>query len=212
MDTIINGNLTELYDRDMEGKDLWAAHDMNGTTGAEQMHPKQRSMFASALEKGYRYFNSGVMLLNLEQIRRTKGVRAYIEAIGEWDGQMDAPDQDILNWVHKDAVGYFPWEEYDLFASNADIDGLTYDEVRRKTRIVHYAGVKPWNTSHLHYEIEQIWWDYAKDVPYYTELLEEFQRSVMWDKKVRTQMDDMVKDYERLIETSIQLAERLKGK
>ena len=210
VDLIINQDLSELYYRDMEGMDLWAAENINGTTTPESMMAKQREMFAPFMANGFRYFNAGVLLLNMKQIRERYGTKAYVQAMAEWDYAMDCPDQDILNWVHRDAVGYFSWRKYDLFSKHAHQIGITYEEVKQKTAIVHYAGSKPWNTTNLHYDIEQLWWDYAGLTPCYLTLLEAFQQSVMADSIVEDQIRELVASNHKMVEISKMLAEKLK--
>ena len=210
VDLIIHQSLAELYDRDLEGMDLWAAENANGTTTPGTMMAKQRAMFAPLMAQGYRYFNAGVLLLNMKQIRERYGSEAYANAMAEWDYAMDCPDQDILNWVHRDAVGYLPWDKWDLFSKHAHQLGITYEDVKAQAAIIHFAGSKPWNTTNLHYGIEQLWWDYAKLTPFYTELLEAFQRSVMADTYVEGQIRDLVDANQRMVEISRTLADRVK--
>ena len=57
-------------------------------------------MFHDMLAQGFRYFNAGVMLFNVAQIRKTNNFNTYMEAIKKWNYEMEAPDQDILNYVH----------------------------------------------------------------------------------------------------------------
>ena len=58
---------------------------------------------------------------------------------------------------------------------------MRYERVKNETAIVHYAGYKPWDSaSHVHYDIEKLWWDYAKLVPQYKELMETYiEESIM---------------------------------
>ncbi len=210
VDLIINQSLDELYGMDMEGKDLWAADNTNGTTTPELMMPRQREMFAPFMSEGFRYFNAGVLLMDMKQIREKYGTETYVRAMAEWEYAMDCPDQDILNWVHRDSVGYIPWRRYDLFSKHAHQIGITYDDVKKDTAIVHFAGSKPWNTTNLHYDIEQLWWDYARLTPCYRELLEALQQSVMADTSVEKQIREMADANKRLTEISRTLAERVK--
>lgn len=53
-------------------------------------------------------------------------------------------------------------------------NGIHYEDVKKETTIVHFAGMKPWEGEYVHYDIEQLWWDYARLTPFYTELMEEF--------------------------------------
>lgn len=104
----------------------------------------------------------------------------------DWNYEMNAMDQDILNYVHWEKVGYIDYERYDLFARMAHNAGHTYVDVKENVAIIHYAGYKPWDADNCHFDIEQIWWDYAKLTPWYHELLEMFLHEIMWNRTLET--------------------------
>ena len=64
--------------------------------------------------------------------------------------------------------------KYNLFAKWAYNNDVHYQEVKEQVTIVHYIGYKPWSGDCVHFDIEQLWWDYAKMTPFYVELIEEF--------------------------------------
>ncbi|MCR5094837.1 MAG: hypothetical protein K6B72_12795, partial [Lachnospiraceae bacterium] len=66
------------------------------------------------------------------------------------------------------------------------------------------------NTTNLHYDIEQLWWDYAKLTPCYLDLLEAFQKSVMADTSVERQIRALADDNQKMIGISRTLAEKLR--
>lgn len=211
VDLIVNQSLEDMYAMDLGGMDIWACENCNGTTVPEIMPTKQQEMFTPFMAEGYRYFNSGVMLINLSQLRMRDIMDDYQDAMEVWEYAMDCPDQDILNYVHRDTVGYLPWKKYDLFAKQAHQVGISLDEVQRDTAIIHYAGSKPWNTTNLHFDLEQIWWDYAKRTPCYRMLLESFQHSVMMNQTIEAQIRELADANHRLVEISHSLAARLQG-
>lgn len=186
VDLIINRSVSELYNMDFGENEIVAADDSNGKRTLNTFGEKQREMFGPMLEMGYRYFNAGVMLLNIREIRRNHNFRTYMQAVEEWNYQMEAPDQDILNYVHWQHVGYVDYEKYDLFARIAHNEKLTYKDVKENTAIIHYAGDKPWDVQNCHFDIEQIWWDYAAMTPFYHQLLEEMQYKLMMDSSLET--------------------------
>ena len=59
----------------------------------------------------------------------------------------------------------------------------------KDTAIIHYTGFKPWDSGNCHYDIEKLWWEYAKKTPFYQELLEEFLDNTMTD----TYLEDYIK-------------------
>ncbi len=185
VDLIINKSLDDLYHTDFENAVICAAMDSNGIRVSEEtFSPKQCEMFRTAFAHGHRYFNAGVMLMNISELRKEYDFDVYMDLIREWNYEMTAPDQDILNYAHWGKVKYIRWEVYDLFARIAHNHEVSVSEVQESTAIIHYAGSKPWSGDNVHYPIEQIWWDYAKLTPFYHKLLEDFQVSQMTDRTV----------------------------
>lgn len=198
VDMVINKSLDELWDVDMGEDEIIACIDSCGATSWEQRSEKQREMFAGMIEQGYEYFNAGVMLMNVEKIRKSYNFEKYMDAVREWNYEMSAPDQDILNFCHWKNVGYVdPWI-YDMFARIAHNNKLSYEEVKDQVAVIHYAGDKPWKTTNVHYEIEKLWWDYARLTPFYAELLEDFLESTMRDTTAEDYMLGLIEDNKRL--------------
>lgn len=184
VDMVVNQPLNELYETELEGVDLVACENACGKTTPDYYYPKQREMFAPMFESGYRYFCAGMLLLHIERLRKTYSFQSYLDAMAEWDYQMHAPDQDILNYVHWRHVKYVDPYRYNLFARMAHNEGLTHDEVKESCAILHYPGDKPWESTNVHYDLERIWWEYAKETPAYESLLEAFLTSSLRDYPV----------------------------
>lgn len=183
-DMVINKSLSDLYHAEFEGAEIIACDDKSGLNTPDSYGPKHNEMFREAYAQGYRYFNAGVMLLNIEEMRKKYSFQTYLDAIDAWDYKMEAPDQDILNWVHWKKVAYVDCMVYDLFARVAHNAQITYEEVKEGTAIIHFAGAKPWDNGNFHFDIERLWWDYAKRTPFYDSLLVEFKDSALRDKTV----------------------------
>ena len=179
VDVIVHGSLKELYESDFDGADLMACADSNNTSTVDSFTNKVKEMLFYRFKDDFKYFNSGVLLLNIEKMRGVNTFTSYLKAMEEGNYEMAAPDQDILNYVHADKVKFISWEEYDLFARLAYKAGWTYQSAKEKNKIIHFAGDKPWNFANTHFELEKIWWDYAALTPVYTELMEEFVESAM---------------------------------
>lgn len=190
-DMVINKDLTDLYNMDFADKEIIACDDKGGFNQKEGYGTKHNEMFREAYEHGYRYFNAGVMLLNLELMRKRYSFKTYLDAFEAWDYQMEAPDQDILNWVHWKNVDYVDFAYYDLFARVAHTSGITYEEVKKDVAIVHFPGAKPWENANYHFGIEKLWWDYAKKTPIYQELLESFVESAVTDNSIELFMRNL---------------------
>lgn len=194
VDLIINGSIEELYHVDFAGDDVIAADDSNGKRTLDTFGSKQIEMFRDMLAQGFRYFNAGVMLFNVAQIRKTHNFNTYMAAVKEWNYEMEAPDQDILNYVHGYKAGYVDYKEFNLFARIAHNQKYSYNDVKNSVKIIHFASDKPWNNTNCHYDIEQLWWDYAKKTPFYHSLLEQLQQNLMSDNTLEAIFDNLIKD------------------
>lgn len=200
VDIIVHGSLEELYNIDFEGMDLCVCDDCNGTLRIEDMSDYQQKIFAESIENGYRYFNSGVMLLNIIELKKRISFATYLDAIKELNYEISAPDQDILNYVHRGKIKYTDWKKYDLFARTAYNMGLSYDEMLSENIIIHFAGNKPWDCKGIHYSFEKIWWDYAKNTDIKELLMEEFIESAMSEATVENEIKRLQGECEQLRE------------
>ena len=116
------------------------------------------------------YFNSGMLLINLDYHRKMRSTGYMIDAFIREAGNYECPDQDILNILYGDKVKYVPWELYNLppMHWNLDIEELSYGHIkyasypelfnhpkkyvnittqlRDQAHIIHYLGslLKPW--------------------------------------------------------------------
>lgn len=146
-DTLATDSLTPLWDLDLSNHHLAAV-----TNVFLPDHVRERS--ARGLEVSRAYFNSGVLLFNLDLMRRdgsAQRLRDY--AIGEGERLM-WPDQDTLNavlgerrlalpprWNTMNSVMWFPWAAQTLGEE-------AVREARRHPAIRHFEGPgpnKPWH-------------------------------------------------------------------
>lgn len=207
VDLIINQSIEEFYHVSFEGDEIISCDDSCGQRNWESLSAKQQEMLGPMLKQGYRYFNSGVMLMNIQEMRGKYGFDTYWKAIRDWNFQMAAPDQDILNYVHWKKVGYVDYNEFDLFARIAHNQNRTYADVKKNARIIHYAGDKPWDVTNCHFDIEQLWWDYAKRTPFYHQLLEDFTYRTMMDEGMEQTMRMLINENGSLKEKVRELME-----
>ena len=175
VDLIINKPIDEFYEMDFAGKDLIACEDDCGNCLPGHYGPVHKEMFGTPEKCNSHYFNAGVMLMNVEQMRKKYNYEYYISVADKvWNYRMEAPDQDLLNYVHWDKVGYVPFEQYNLFARLAYYCNISYNTVKEKISIIHYTWYKPWDGRVAHFNLEQLWWDYAKKTCFFDSLAREF--------------------------------------
>jgi lipopolysaccharide biosynthesis glycosyltransferase len=172
-DVLVVDSIAELWGLELEGAYLGAVTNV----------PERHRLGHAAdlgLEGPERYFNSGVLLLNLELMRRD-GATAALRACARQNlDRLLWPDQDALNlvlgerrvdlhprWNLMNSIRGFRW--------SADLLGATaVEEAIRRPAIVHFEGPaqnKPWHVlcDHPHRVVyerhrrETPWPDYRRD-------------------------------------------------
>jgi len=195
VDMIIDKSLSELYNTDFEGANFCACKDMTVDFPTGDSRDK---IFRDHIANGFTYFNAGMMLWNIENLRGQYSFKKYMDLAKALDYQMLAPDQDLLNYMHAGQIKFVDEYNYDLFSRMAYNSGIHYDDVKKETSIIHFAGMKPWEGQYIHYDIEKLWWDYAKETPFYHELLEEFIQDCISSSLIYDTMTQLSEDKKRL--------------
>lgn len=210
VDMIINKSIKEVYQTDFEGKNFCVCADMATVFPFSKEHAE---LFAEHIRNGFTYFNSGLMLWNVKKLRAENyNFRRYMELAERVKDKLMAPDQDILNYMHLNQVKYLDEYQYNLFSRLAYNRDVHYEDVKKETTIIHYAGMKPWEGEYLHYDIEQLWWDYAKKTPFYYELMEEFlqaniNKPVVYDMTMR--LSEEKKQLKEELDKSVAMCKKL---
>ena len=208
VDMIINGDLSSVYYMPMKNIDLISCQDLNGEKTIDKFTGKQREIFIPLCGQGYQYFNAGFVLFNIKTMRERYDFAYYMKLAEEvWNYEMEAPDQDLLNYAHAFSVEYVDDEVYDVFAQIAYNRGRTVEEIRNHAVVIHYAGDKPWNTTNYHFNNEIIWWEYAKKTVFYEELLEEFVEQTIMDTTLEEGYRSLYEENGRLKESLQSLME-----
>lgn len=144
-DTVILRDISPLYNIDFKGKTLAAAgHTRSWVEGLNRIRFKN--------PKGVRYFNAGILMVNLEKLRRTVTSDMVFEYIRKNKRWLFLADQDVLNgMLGKDAL------MVDECIYNLDEKTVTFNKDRVKnlkwveenTVIVHFNGTyKPWKDGY----------------------------------------------------------------
>ncbi len=180
VDMIVNGSLHDLYNIDFEGAHFVACEDAD-PTGVN--FPYRCINFGERIKAGYIYFNAGVMLWNLMELRGKYDLEDYFRTAKELEYKIDNVDQDLLNYVHYGHIKYVD-NRYNYYARLRANEGATYEDAKRDAVIVHFLSQKPWDANGYHFEAEKLWWDYARMTPYYYELLEMFLEKTLTDRTI----------------------------
>ena len=213
VDMIINKPILELYQTDFEGSYLCVCQDM---TVSFPMSDIRDEVFKEHIAAGFTYFNSGLILWDIAALRGKYSFKDYMELAEKLEYKLLTPDQDLLNYMHWNQIKFVDVSRYNLFARMAYDAGVRYEQVIEETVIIHYAGMKPWQGKYIHYDIEKLWWDYAKQTPFYIALLEEFHQECLLDSYVydvmRTKSEEIHEVFGELQKSAtlcVQLAQML---
>lgn len=132
-DMLCNENLEELYDMDFEGNCIIACEDKG-----IDLETKKRL----DLPMDYQYINSGVLLMNLEALRKEYTEEELVSLILSQSKILNYIDQDFINKNFKNKIKIVS-NKYNFLTKDLDISKVDY-----KPAIYHYAGsVKPWHDN-----------------------------------------------------------------
>lgn len=157
-DIVILSDIADLYNIDMEDNLIVATPD-----GAVQNIP----VFQEYVEKvvgvaEYKnYFNAGVLLMNLKELREFKFQEKFLYLLGTVKFSV-AQDQDYLNRLCKGKTK--------IIADTWDRMPIGQDNVKREElHLIHYnLSFKPWHFDNILYE--EYFWKYAKETEYFEEI------------------------------------------
>lgn len=181
-DLLVKSDVAELYDLDLTGYSLAATYDLDFIGGYKSdAYLKKYSDQRMKLRSPLSYFQAGVLLLNLSEIRRHFHTKDFIHKTGAHNWRM--MDQDVLNMLFEGNVKYFSqrwnvvmnWEHYgrsrfDIMRQAPLLLWQEYLAARSHPAIIHYAGgQKPWNTPDGDFADE--FWECARRTPFYEEIL-----------------------------------------
>ena len=102
------------------------------------------------------------MLLNLKEFNKQNLYERFLKLLDEYSFVV-APDQDCLNVICKDKVVYLDkgWNR----------NPLDIPVKMEKLNLIHYnLTSKPWHYKGIMFE--EYFWEYAKETPFYQELLD----------------------------------------
>lgn len=161
-DLLCINDLTPLYNVDLSGYMYASAIHTNLTNATDVINKIRLQNFDAD-----GYYNSGVLLMNLAEIRQ----RVHPQDISHYIRQhvLLLPDQDVLNALYGRYIRSVPDELYNFDARNLRIyetismGKCTLDWVMNHTVLLHYCGrQKPWLTSTNHGKFTALYKNYFR--------------------------------------------------
>ena len=157
-DITVIGDISKMYEIDL-GDNIFGVVSDDVIASVEQFRIYAREGIGVDDKK---YFNSGVLLMNLEKYREEKIKERFVYLLVKYNFETAAPDQDYLNVLCKDKVLYLE-RGWDRMSTDEDYDGELY--------IIHYNNFrKPWYYDNVPYE--KYFWEYAPKTTYYQKILD----------------------------------------
>lgn len=190
-DLIVKNDLEELYNYNLAGKCVGAVKDTCGLANGLNKVFRKKKVF---------YFNSGVMLMDLDKMREKDYTSKLIDY--RINGYNEFMDQDALNYILKDDVIELPFKYntqlfflsitndfnriYRYF--NLENNEKNKGEILEEADIIHYSGrKKPW--KHTDGAEHELWTYYYYTSPYREVMLNRTFGNV---KKKRKSIIDMI--------------------
>jgi len=146
-DIIINGSIKELYDTPLDGYYFAAA------SHTKEFLRKFNEVRLD-MESGSPYINSGVMLINLDELRKKQDYQDVFCFIEKYKRKLLLPDQDIISSLYGKKILQLDAYKYNMtermYRSNLFLDGVfDLNWVRDNSVIIHYIGKnKPWKSEY----------------------------------------------------------------
>lgn len=162
-DTIVINSLEELYNMDLEGYYYCACTHVKKVLN-------KINQIRLGTEEEYAYINSGVLLMNLELLRKEQKVDEIKEYVKERGMFFTLPDQDVITALYGEKIKIIDTLKYNLsdrilHIHNANLtkERIDLDWIRKNGVVIHYYGKnKPWDDSYFgkldvfYHEVEKV--------------------------------------------------------
>ena len=155
-DTLVLADLSELFSIELSNNIIAGVTDIVG----EKSHIKRLNLADK------QYFNSGVLILNLNLMRKQRVFEKIKDFIKTYNN-VKCPDQDAINKIAENKKlrlnpKYNYMETWELnYKNDYESEYLRlYNDAKRTPAVVHFVGLKPFYYKNLH-SYKLCWWKYA---------------------------------------------------
>lgn len=173
-DTVAEGDLTALFATDLGDNLVAGVADPVMMTYPETMTYIQRDF---GIQPG-KYINSGVLLMNLAQMRQEHFSDRFLHLLKTYHFTMIAADQDYINVIAQHRIKYLPklWNMQTGVPAAAETGG----------KLIHYNLFgKPWHYHHA--KLGDRFWRYAPDSGFEAELKQQLAAFTLADQQADRQ-------------------------
>lgn len=184
-DTIVNGDLSELYDIDLGTSSLGAVIEPGFDYKIEEYGYTATRLAHLDIES--HYFNSGVLLLNLPKLRQIDLVKRCQETYVKYKNHLIWLDQDMLNILFGAETCYLPPKfnsevfdnasfsaefrnYFNFYGKTAPYSDEAIQQAIDNPAVIHYVGpYKPWIHPGEYYIHKEKYWKYFNLSPWRNE-------------------------------------------
>ncbi|MDR1012848.1 MAG: glycosyltransferase family 8 protein [Lactobacillales bacterium] len=176
VDIIVLNDIAELFKVKLNKKVLAAVNTLTKIYNEKEYYTKELG-----LKNAENYFCSGVMIFNIPVLQKDNFTAKCLEKLQEI-GKPKAVDQDVLNALYEGKVLFLPteWNVFWTLFSEKMVALLRIKEKYPKeyenylhnfkaAKIIHFLGDKPW--VYVNEKLSWLWWVYARETPYYEQIL-----------------------------------------
>lgn len=148
-DIIVINSLEELYNTDLAG--YYYAACSHTKTFLNDVNRIRLGM-----KKNTPYINSGVMLMNLDELRRNQTIKEVFDYVKKYGKHFILPDQDIISALYGDKINLLDTLKYNISDRIIKMNNLNpkneYIDINwvwENSVIIHYYGEnKPWKDDY----------------------------------------------------------------
>ena len=232
-DLVVDSDVSPLFDTELGHNAIAAVPDID-FIGNLNMKNGERAEYVKKqlhMRNAYGYFQAGVLVMNLDRMRKIHTVREWLE-IASKPGYI-YNDQDILNVECEGQVTYLDYSWNVMHNCAGRVNGVfdfapadaykAYTESRKAPKIVHYAGFdKPWKNPWC--DFAPLYWSYAQETPFISQMIasmsgvekpapvEHHERALAEDSPIRKYVDALAPSGSKQRELMKVAARKLQGK
>ena len=160
-DIVINDSISKLYETEIGDNYVGAIPDQSVKYLSDEFKAYVENRVG--VEKYDKYFNAGILVMNLKKLREIGFEEIFIELLSQIKFNV-AQDQDYLNVICKGHITFIDetWNQMPLPV-----------EIERpaKPKLIHYnLSFKPWRLDRILFE--EIFWNYARKTCFIYDILE----------------------------------------
>jgi UDP-glucose/galactose:(glucosyl)LPS alpha-1,2-glucosyl/galactosyltransferase len=153
-DVIVNKDLSPLFQLDFKSENFYLF-------AVNEIRWQSLDRLKSIDLTGSGYFNSGVLLVNLNKWRTENITETLIDIALNYKDQIKFYDQDVLNIAFESC-----WGEIDYKFNTLNLEYLEGKVNQDDCAIIHYTGgSKPWHYRNRH-PLKALYWHYLWKTPY----------------------------------------------